>query len=469
MKKMFKDVKIYHLALPILVSVFPVLFLYLSNIDEVEIISTFAPALIFAILGIVCYIISLLITFNSSKAAIIGSLVSFVILNYMLINNFIKSFSDTLRTRHVVIIIFITLAICCVLIWRLLSNNIAKDISFISTIVVIGLILFNVVVAVPKITNNVNTNNTNENIAFEEFPAIPSNSDLPNIYVLIWDEFAGFNQMEESYNYDNKQLKDFLNDNNFTISYNSNNNSTSTSVVVADFLYLDYISEDLTNKERGQLRQDARLFSWFKEHNYNVHKLSETNYLGSKDNVLEFANIGNTTEEGFSFEEILYTNTLLRPFAGFHGNDYDDIMMILDYLSDSEKIPQEPTFTMMHVTFPHSPFVVDEFGNRLPDEEMANWDDKEIYKGQYIYASTLMMQVLENLITHDPNALIITMSDHGARGDPDVIPEYKTNIFNAFYYNNEDLSAYVDESAVNTMRLLLNESLGTNFSTIDGP
>ena len=44
-----------------------------------------------------------------------------------------------------------------------------------------------------------------------------------------------------------------------------------------------------------------------------------------------------------------------------------------------------------------------------------------------------------------------------------------TNILNAFYYKGENLLEYKDESSVNTLRMLLNESIGTDFEKLDVP
>ena len=76
------------------------------------------------------------------------------------------------------------------------------------------------------------------------------------------------------------------------------------------------------------------------------------------------------------------------------------------------------------------------------------------------------LQVLENLVENDPDALIMAMSDHGARYAPGTDPEDAITIFNTFYYAGEDLQEYTGKSSVNTIRSLLNLVLSTDFEEI---
>lgn len=87
-----------------------------------------------------------------------------------------------------------------------------------------------------------------------------------------------------------------------------------------------------------------------------------------------------------------------------------------------------------------------------------------------------MIDVLDVLRQNDPQSLIIVMSDHGARAstDPALFMEKfelndMNNILNTFYYCGEDLSPYTGKSAVNTLRVLLNHVLGTDFSELEVP
>lgn len=77
-----------------------------------------------------------------------------------------------------------------------------------------------------------------------------------------------------------------------------------------------------------------------------------------------------------------------------------------------------------------------------------------------------MIEVLENLVENDPDALIMTMSDHGARYAPGTDPEDAITIFNAFYYAGEDLQEYTGKSGINTIQRLLNLVLGTDFEEL---
>lgn len=125
-----------------------------------------------------------------------------------------------------------------------------------------GLILLNTAVAVPQIIERVQVLRT---LAAEQDQqpdqVVQAGSDMPNVYLLIFDEYANFPQMEEHYDYDNAPLRDVLSEHNFNVSYTSHNESILSATIQANMMSLDYVVDDSNSTgERTYLRHNVRLF-----------------------------------------------------------------------------------------------------------------------------------------------------------------------------------------------------------------
>lgn len=130
------------------------------------------------------------------------------------------------------------------------------------------------------------------------------------------------------------------------------------------------------------------------------------------------------------------------------------------------------TFTLAYFCLPHSPFIVDEEGREVGLGGYVgseSWSNKDYYLGQFKYTtSKLMLPILDTIVTDDPDAVIILMSDHGARGTPGVTWEMKTNSLNTVYYRGQDMEIE-GLSNVNTLRTVLNRLFSLDYEMVDIP
>ena len=92
-----------------------------------------------------------------------------------------------------------------------------------------------------------------------------------------------------------------------------------------------------------------------------------------------------------------------------------------------------------------------------------------------------MERIVEDIQKNDPDALIILMSDHGARYphwqvdhygakayDASVETLYMQNILNCVYYQGKEMDIE-GKSGINTLRIVLNEIFMTNYEMLDNP
>lgn len=473
MKDMMK--KVWHpLLTTILVALFPVLFLYFNNLGIVSLDEALLLCIIFAGIAFVLFAVALVITHSGHRASLIASVFCAVLFNFALIEKAMKIVLHSFYYwQMVMLVVFIALHIAW-LIWKKCSLSLVKDICNIACMVLSGLIVFNGVMAVPQIINKVNAEKILGEEQSKQLQHVKDGTTPPNIYLLIFDEFAGFDQMEQAYGYDNRLLKDFLTANAFTISYNSYNESILTSTVTTNLVNLDYIVDDtFSEADKAALRKTGELFSLLQNHGYDIRKLTDGDFYGEPSQIaVTSTGKGALSIEGDSFKDIVLKYTACYPFILVDSNEVlNTKLTIIEYLSN--EIPQVPTFSIMHLTFPHQPFLVDGNGKLISTDDSSNWSDPSIYQGQYIYATKLMIELLGSIKEKDSNSLIMVISDHSARGNKGLIEEkskpYRNNSFNSFYYQGNDLTEYVDKSLVNTLRVLLNLVIGTDFQELEVP
>ncbi len=462
----------------ILVAIFPAIFLYGNNSNEANIQDVFSPMLLFVVIALVLFFICFMIIHNTYKSAIITVLFMLVFENFATLEALILKINPNLRYWHTTAILLFILLHIAYLIYRFLPEDLGSIVSPVLCLVLGALVVVNIVVAIPGEINKMNAKRLEAEKSQTEEPVLEQATDtniLPNIYLLIFDEYCGFNQIKKYYNYDNNVLKDFLEDNDFTISYDSHNESIMSSTIATNLVNLDYIVDNTwSESEKEVLRHNGKLFSLLSDYGYDIRKLTTMGFYG-QDYPLggENSDFSASTAGGETLNDLIYMKTLLYPFM---QHEVKINLEEINFLLNPENIPNNSTFSIMHINLPHTPFYFDEYGNENAIADWLNWNDNKFYLGQYKYATSLMIDVLDVLRQNDPQSLIIVMSDHGARAstDPALFMEKfelndMNNILNTFYYCGEDLSPYTGKSAVNTLRVLLNHVLGTDFSELEVP
>ena len=462
----------------IFVAIFPAIFLYGNNSDQVNLQDVMQPMFIFLAIALAFFVFFFLIIRNSYKAAIIAIVFMLVFENFAALENLLLVIFPDLRYWHTIAIWLFIILHLAYFIYRFLPSEIEKSITSVLCLVFGMLIVMNGLIAIPGVINKVNAKKLQlekEQETQSQADMIDANEDLPNIYLLIFDEYCGFNQIKKYYHYDNKVLQDFLKENRFTISYNGHNESIMTSTITTNIVNLDYVVTNYTSEaEKEVLRHNGKLFQLLESKGYEIRRLTNTGFYG-EDYEFEGmeSNDAVLTVSGESIYDLIWDKTAAYPFVDY---SFKQNFPQIDFLSDASNIPTESTLTLMHVILPHTPFYFDENGNNNSIIDWDNWVDDKYYLGQYKYVTKLMIEVLDTLVKNDPNSLIIVMSDHGARAssDPNLFMEKfdlndMNNFFNAFYYCGEDLEQYVDRSAVNTLRLLLNHVVNTQYEELEVP
>lgn len=84
-------------------------------------------------------------------------------------------------------------------------------------------------------------------------------------------------------------------------------------------------------------------------------------------------------------------------------------------LQDAMRTPG-PTLTTVAYMMAHYPFLYDEDGNPTS----ANPDDIMTYPGHHVYATKVLLELIDQILSADPQAVIVLQGDHGLHGQTEA-------------------------------------------------
>lgn len=458
----------------IAISAFPVFFLYFQNVDEASFSEVIKPLLIFIAIGLLFFIFFLMISRSAAKSAIAANLFALVLLNYSLLEDGVQRAIPALRYWHILPIFLFILAHIAWFIWKKTSKDTAEKINLVLCTVFCGLIIFNGVIATPVIIkkNNIEKQQLSKYNTEQTFS---SNSNLANIYYLIFDEYSSINFMKKYYNYDNSSLTNYLKKIGFNISYTSHNESIMTSTITANLVNLDYmVTNEMSESEKKYYRSNNMLFKLLRDKGYVINGVGDADFYGL-NNIVGDINLTSNTADGKTISYLLLNKTVLWPFYTVsYSEDQKDIINALNYMKNPDNFSQSGCFTIGHIICPHTPFYFDKNGSPYSIPQ-SNWRDPKYYLEQYVFITKQIIEIVDSIIENDPESIIIIQSDHSARAstDAEIFLEMFalddiSNIFNAVYVKGKELNIE-GLSGVNTLRLLLNEIMDQNFELINVP
>lgn len=472
---------------------FPCIFMYARNASEVEASEMVPFLLVFLASAAILFLVTLPFFRNASRAAFWTDLAMLVIINFCLVAEFIKRGIPFLRERYQLVIILLLMAALFVL---LLKKK--PDLRTGCLLLLIGfgaMTLINFAVSVPaviakqRIHREFSESPTPKEYVISDvtFP----NPDRPNVYWFLFDEYGGYDNLLHYYNYDNSPFLTELEDRGFVISNTSRNTEgIFTSTIVTNLLNLNYLVEETDEaEEKAMLRNNCQMYQLFAANGYRINLVNHVDFLGTDGCRVLTSNQAHRTISVYLLRNCLYDRIpLIRSFLTYYfisdyGASYraglDNAMEAgLSCWREAEK-NDCPTLTVGYYQFPHSPTMVGPNGEALPFRTGWHWSDPSLYLGQVEYCNKFIVQLVDNIQEHDPDALIFLCSDHGNRYamhmlqiralrkyDPYEENPHMQNILNAVCYKGETFDIE-GQTGINTMRRVFNQVFGTEFPDVE--
>jgi hypothetical protein len=257
----------------------------------------------------------------------------------------------------------------------------------------------------------------------------------PDVYLLLFDEYPGFASLKDSFNFSNDSLHNYFTANSFKVLPVFSNYDL-TYFSMSSMLNMQYVKKDFNNlqltqrdfQKRGVEINHASLFPIFKSIGYTIRNFSifdiDDQPAVSVENSFLLAHSILLTDK------ILH-NRLKRDLGGSLGNwipfwkninfyqhDFDNKLAEELLLKSAAENKATPEFVYTHFMMPHGPYYFDSLGNKNPFEKISHytmWTDKPLFVGYLKYINKRMINMINTIISHKPNAIIMVMGDHGFR------------------------------------------------------
>jgi hypothetical protein len=463
----------YLIMYPILLAIFPILFLYTRNIDETTAQQALSP-LWYAIPGtIALWLLFYLWMRNIFKAGLAVTLLIILFFFYGRFYALLENWGVFVPSHSTLLPLLVL--VCGYLIYFIKKNrNDFRNTTKVLNIIAVVLILVNVF--------NIVSYQVSKPASAAQAPLpqpkaavgnTASTATQPDIYWIILDEYANPGTMQDLYGYDDSELLNNLKNQGFYVAADSQMHNDETIRAITSILNMEYTPEseatDVTyqriennavvNFLRSKGYQYVYFGQWYEEGRYQIP--ADTYF-----NFYESAEKGTLTPE---YSAILWNTTALSPFYNYlFGGQFEGYYRdgLLNTLNQLKKVPEMtgPKFIYAHILCPHAPFVFGPNGDQVASTNYYNFDDKQYYLGQYIFISRQIDQVIKEILKNSAiDPIIIVQSDHGPRWT-----DQWQKILNAYHLPGDGQALlYSNISPVNSFRLIFDHYFNANYPMLE--
>lgn len=479
---------IKYLLPPLLISLYPVIFLYAVNIEMLNIRQTVIPLVIATSIALLSFILFSLFTRSPLKGSLVAVVFLILFWNYDLFYQGLF-FLFNLRKSITLVIMLCFFGLIFYLIQR--TNKDKLEIINTAFLVIASfLIVINLFTIIPGEINKqaAASESTEYQSGREELSAL---TGKPDLYLIIFDEYTRIDTMADVWGYDNSDLADHFNQVGFFLAEESTVKHGGTLHSLAELLNLEHLSEGKSDAQLVALYNNNLLFSYFNDRGYEIYFLDGLDHplrgnLPDYINLITYEDIRETryTILTDSFFSLLLSRSILGPFEHTFGFNqpglfyYQGNLGFFDYLRHELPVRETPKFVFAHINSPHLPYVFDREGNLTNNQvhffqyqELKPEQLKEMYLEQYIFITEVIKDLSVSIRENSMNdVIIIFQSDHGPRptssGNESWDDAYK--VLNAIYFPDRDYSKLNEQiTPVNTMRVVLNRYFDEEYEMLE--
>ena len=484
---------------PFSFAIYPILFLYYKNIEEITYSEIIIPIIFLLVLVVLINKIGSTISSNYHKVGILASLFLIFILFFGHIFNIVQYWhinSFYLGRIRFLLIFWIILFVSIAIYTSNVKTNLSKVTHFLNIISSVLVFYFLFLIILYKFYGNSNIKFVNyltdNNSYSDQLSDVKSSRDF---YYIILDEYANNNTLIDVYNFNNQSHIDYLTNKGFYVASRSRSNYAMTFLSLASSLNMNYInsmSQVIGNESKDrrlcdQMIQNNKIVDFFKSNGYKYIHLdsgwkSTSNNINADYNFFCKSNFGWLNE----FEIVLIKTTILR-FLVEHYNLFDissreRTLFTFSKLSELNKI-KGSKFVFAHIICPHEPYVFGANGetvskNNEMEEKSLLEAEKQKYINQLIFVNKKIELLIEEILSQsNVPPVIILQADHGSGsfyGNLESVNhpsesnlKERMRIFNAYYLPGDSKKILYDSiSPVNTFRLIFNIYFHSNFQLL---
>jgi hypothetical protein len=475
---------------PFLFALFPALFLFTHNIEEVSFDVLIVPTILALALTGVVWMIGRVVIKDPFKSSLITFVFVFMFFSYGRLFDSVQTLVEKLKVSEF-IILFLWVILFGFLAYLVLKTkkSLGALTSFLNIFIAV-LLLFSILQTGLFFMSSLNSPQLKTQIP-DSLPnsGAPSLAgDLPDIYYLIFDRYANENILRDYYHHDNSDFLRFLEEKGFYDASASRCNYFSTHLSLASSLNMEYLTDLLAKgpvKTRViyRLLQDFKVRRLLKSFGYKYFHFGSW-YEGTRVN--RYADL-NFRQKGLvplsqDFLQNLLGTTVLVHFIKEKLVSQNERFLNLEKFKELAELPNlpGPKFVFLHMLMPHHDFYFMADGQPNREKTTPNNQDRQ-YVSQLEFTNTKIKELVGELLSKSKRPpIIILQSDEGpgeeekptrkmlrmTEQDRAVIRlRIRCTILNAYYLPGVDVSRvlYPSISPVNTFRVIFNLYFGSQF------
>ncbi|HVM89824.1 MAG TPA: sulfatase-like hydrolase/transferase [Puia sp.] len=478
MNKVLQKAVIY----PLLIPVFFVLHGYNENFGLISIQDVLLLLIIYSVSSLIIFLISYLFFKDNSKAGLTCAYIMGFYLFFGALHDFLTEHQIILHKYSIILSLFLFLLILSALYLKLTKRKFNRLTLFFNTLLLIFLAL-----DLSQIGWKIIHPNT-DRLAVYKFARDNNYKPCdkckkPDIYLLLFDEYASSISLKKRFHFDNSSMDSFLRSSGFRVLSGSHSNYNITVFSMASILNMAYINgirnpkactiEDFAYCQN--LIRDDEVIKLLSAQGYDIINHSVFNLAGNPSEVdqsflpLKTKLISDRTLWKYLRNDIgweLYTGKFkIKSLAEkLLLRDYNNNIFLMEQVKKESNLHSNtPRFIYGHFYLPHPPFFCDSSGRLKTITELKKMS-AESYTENYLqyvkYTNKKAQELIQTIKRNSQDsAVIIFMSDHGFRqiADSNDLSNYFQNQ-NAIYFPDHDYSSLPDSiCTVNEFRLLFNK------------
>lgn len=422
------------------------------------------PLMIFLFLGLATFSLLSFRSKNIYTSALYVCIYQMIALNFHFFLTVLLFFFPILDYKYLLLLTLVSLFPCYKFIKSYVTQETAHTLLKLSCFSIVILSLLNLATGIPKWT-------TYQKEMFRiseldtldvEINNVQTQFDMPNVYYFLYDEYADPETLEKYSGYDNSAFYRELESMGFTVSPQavSGVDNTNTIFIMPELMHLGYPVEERPEKTDGYGYVWLNLMA---DAGYELRGVGRSSFL-HVPSLTQDDSYAAQTMDGLGFLHLFMQQTVFSPFfmpsasLDLYAEDRKNILKAFDYYENIDCYTNtQPTFTVLYLCTPHSPFLFDRYGSFEYNYTITSSEDRiEKYLEQYRYITQKITEQMQTIIECDPNSVIILQSDHSYRSLPSTYEE-KLRVLNAVYYGGKPLEGIAHSSNVNALRLVVNE------------
>ena len=252
-------------------------------------------------------------------------------------------------------------------------------------------------------------------------------SNHPNVYLMIFDEYGGYENLIHYYDYDNSEFLSSLEEMGFNISNNSYNmESISTVTNIPNLLNLDYVVEHETEAETFLTNlRNPYIYTFFKDRGYKINTTSYPAFFDDTQSYISYDNreLYEDTVGYFILKNSLLIHVYEKIVAPnmngtqFSSSDNTGTYLIeaMNFYKDLSKLKdQGQCINLGYFCCPHIPLCFKSDGSIISPKE-AREDFETCYIEYLKWVNIQITDIVSAIISEDPDSIIIIMSDQRRR------------------------------------------------------